>query len=81
MTVRDHRAEAAAALRERGPALIARLRSADHADEAEGDALLEELIALYPYYPHWADLLFWHTPDATDEEVLRTALTHRPIAL
>jgi hypothetical protein len=47
-------------------------------EEVEGP--LNELQRLIPH-PAWMDLLYWHTPELSDDEVVDKALEYRPIAL
>jgi hypothetical protein len=56
--------------------LIRILRNPATPDE-DADALLNELEKLLAH-PGVSDLLFWRTPELTDEEVVEEALRHHP---
>jgi hypothetical protein len=59
--------------------LVEMIRSPIYSDE-ENAALTAELKRLIPH-PGWDDLLFWHTPELSDEDAVDEALRYRPIAL
>ncbi|BEL06321.1 hypothetical protein Q0Z83_045120 [Actinoplanes sichuanensis] len=62
--------------RQRAHHLIRRLRHPELPDEAAAE-LLDELEKLL-LYPRVSDLLFWHTPELTDDEVIDEALRYQP---
>ncbi|MEU8244265.1 e9imm peptide [Actinoplanes missouriensis] len=64
-------------VREQAIGMIHRLRDPRIPDEAAG-ALISELERLLAY-PRVSDLLFWRTPELTDEEVVEEALRYRPL--
>jgi len=64
------------AQRQRARDLIRRLRDPRLPDEATGE-LLDELAKLL-VYPRVSDLLFWRTPELTDDEVINEALRYQP---
>lgn len=57
--------------------MIRRLRGPGITDEA-ASALFDELSRLL-VYPGVSDLLFWRTPELTDEEIVEEALQYRPL--
>lgn len=59
--------------------LVGKIRSTVYTDE-EQVQLTNELKRLIPY-PEWDNLMFWHTPDLSDEEAVDKALAYRPIEL
>jgi len=59
--------------------LVRRLRSGETTDE-ETVELVEELKRRVPD-PEVTNLMFWHQPELTDEEVVDRALAYRPIEL
>ncbi|MFR9795521.1 hypothetical protein ACL02U_06375 [Streptomyces sp. MS06] len=65
--------------RARALALVAEVRSGNFSD-AECAERLEELSRLIPH-PAWTDLLFYRTPELTDEGVVGEALAYRAIEL
>ena len=58
--------------------LVRRLQGADYDTEAEGDRLLMDLRLAVPD-PNVSDLVFWHEPPLTAEEVVDQALLYKPI--
>lgn len=67
--------------RARALELIRELRDPDIAKEDEDiTPRLTELERLVSC-PHVSDLMFWHKPELTDEEVLERALEYMPFAL
>ncbi|WP_203744940.1 hypothetical protein [Actinoplanes cyaneus] len=62
--------------RRRAMEMIRRVRDPQIPDEA-ASALLDDLSKLL-VYPRVSDLLFWRTPELTDEEVIAEALQYHP---
>ena len=60
--------------------LVRRLQNADHMTEADGDRLLEELERNLPG-PGVSDLMFWHQPPLTAEEIVDLELNDKPTTL
>jgi hypothetical protein len=56
--------------------MIRRLRDPKISDEA-ASALFDELARLL-VHPRVGDLLFWRTPELTEEEVIEEALQYHP---
>jgi hypothetical protein len=63
--------------RQRALNIIRKLRDPTVPDEA-GGALVDELTRLLRH-PGLTELVFWRTPELTDEEVIAEALRYHPI--
>lgn len=60
--------------------ILVRLIRTGVGSEEDGDGYFQELQRLKPN-PNWAELMFYRTPDLSDEEVVDEGLAYRPIAL
>ena len=59
-------------------AVVRRIQSRDYGTEADGDRLLEQLKQSVPD-PAVSDLIFWHNPVLSAEEIVDRAMAYEPI--
>jgi hypothetical protein len=60
--------------------LVERLQTADFASDEEGSELLQ-ILERNVIHPAVANLIFWNAPELSAEEIVKRALSYKPIPL